>query len=78
VYAEIEAIGHLAPLDAIRLEIYLKRIDKARHNPAIFSHYTQNDGKILISVNGFEIVGKESYKRCIRILDNIIALLKAA
>ena len=78
VYAEIEAKGHLAFWDAIRLETYLKRIDETRQSIAVESWYTQTEGKIDVHILGYEIVDKDSYKKCIGILDDIIALLKAA
>ena len=78
VYAEIEAKGRLALWDAKRLETYLERIDEARQSTNIKSYYTQTEDKIVVHVLGFEIADKAHYKKCIDILDDIIALLKAA
>ena len=78
VYAEIEAKGHLAFWGATRLDTYLKRIDEARQSIAVKSYYTQTEDKIVVHVLGFEIADKAHYKKCIGILDDIIALLKAA
>lgn len=78
VYADIEAKGRLAFWDAKRLETYLERIDESRQSTNVKSYYTQTEGKIVVHVLGFEIVDKDSYKKCVGILDDIIALLKAA
>lgn len=78
VYAVIEAKGRLAFWDAKRLKTYLKRIDEARQSANVKSYYTQTEDEIYVHINGFEIMDKAHYKKCIGILDDIIALLKAA